>query len=63
MSVVVTACDLVTAYGWGVEACWQGLLSGRPSFAPVRRFDTHAFQCHAAGTVADLDPARAESLV
>jgi 3-oxoacyl-[acyl-carrier-protein] synthase II len=38
-SVVVTAAAAASAYGRGTEALLSGVLSGRPAFAPVQRFD------------------------
>src|SRR5580692_39211 len=38
-SVVVTGAAAASAYGRGTEALLSGVLSGRPAFAPVQRFD------------------------
>ena len=38
-SVVVTGAAVLSAYGRGTEALLSGVLSGRPAFAPVQRFD------------------------
>jgi 3-oxoacyl-[acyl-carrier-protein] synthase II len=37
--VVVTGAGALSAYGRGTEALLSGMLSGRPAFAPVDRFD------------------------
>ncbi|OQW96449.1 MAG: hypothetical protein BWK77_04640 [Verrucomicrobia bacterium A1] len=63
MKAVVAGADIVTAYGWGVAPCWQGLLSGRSAITRVDRFGARAFQSPNAGIVRDLDPAAADSLV
>lgn len=63
MSVVVVEHDLVTACGRGLDACWQGVLAGKPVFSPVQRFNTDAFQCHTAALISSLDPAIPDSLV
>jgi 3-oxoacyl-[acyl-carrier-protein] synthase II len=55
--------DIVTAWGPGVEACWNGLLTSRPAFREVDRFDTRAFQAHHAALIPGLAPAADESLV
>ena len=55
MKAVVVGQDLVTAWGRGPGACWDGLLTGHPAFSPVTRFDTQAFPVHLAATVAGLE--------
>lgn len=60
---VVTAADMITAYGQGADALWQGMLSGRSAIAPVMRFSTKAFPSSTAGTVEGLSYHRGESLV
>jgi len=54
MSVCVVDGDLVTAYGSGLDACWDGLLAGRSAVKPVTRFATEPFQCHCAATLDGL---------
>lgn len=63
MSAVVVAYDLVTAWGWGIEAAWPGLVAGRPAFAPVTRFPTEPFPCRLAALVPGLEPGPGDSLV
>lgn len=63
MKVVVVEQDLVTALGAGVEACWTGLISGKPAFSEVTRFSTNAFSAHLAAFVPGLDEGKSESLV
>ena len=47
--VVVTGMGARTALGRGVEALWEGALSGRSAIRPVTRFDTRRFHArHAA---------------
>ena len=51
-SVVVTGAAVgVSAYGRGPEALLSGLLSGRPAFAPVERFDVGARRVRFAATM------------
>jgi len=54
-TVVVTECEMCTAYGLGSDASWQGLLTGQSAYSPVSRFDVSAFHSHVAGTVPGLD--------
>ena len=63
MKAVVVEQDLVTAWGVGASACWRGILSGKPAFSPVERFNTQAFQAHIAALVSGLDAGAADSLV
>ncbi|GAA2274493.1 beta-ketoacyl-[acyl-carrier-protein] synthase II [Streptomyces ruber] len=47
----VTGLSVLTAYGRGPEALWDGLLSAAPAATPVTRFDTARHRAHAACTV------------
>ena len=62
--VCVAASDIVTAYGRGVDACWQGLLSNRSSIRPCNRFRAEGtFQSQNAALIPGLEAKREESLV
>jgi 3-oxoacyl-[acyl-carrier-protein] synthase II len=50
-SAVVTGVAVLSAYGRGIDALLSGLLSGRPAFAPVQRFDVTARRARAAATM------------
>jgi 3-oxoacyl-[acyl-carrier-protein] synthase II len=63
MKAVIVESDMLTPYGMGVQACWEGLLSGRTAISPVTRFSTGAFQSNVAGTVGGLVYHERESLV
>jgi 3-oxoacyl-[acyl-carrier-protein] synthase II len=52
--VVVTGMGAVTAFGRGVDAFWNGALSGRSAIRPVTRFDTGRFHARQAALI-DLD--------
>jgi 3-oxoacyl-[acyl-carrier-protein] synthase II len=54
IKTVITAYDLVTAYGWGAQASWDGILSGISAIGNVERFSTDLFQSSKAATVAGL---------
>lgn len=54
IKTVITAYDLVTAYGWGVQASWDGILSGISAIGNVERFSTDPFQSSKAATVSGL---------
>jgi 3-oxoacyl-[acyl-carrier-protein] synthase II len=50
-TVVVTGACVVSAYGRGSDALLSGVLSGRPAFAPVQRFDVTARRVQVAATM------------
>ena len=52
--VVVTGMGAVTAFGRGVDAFWNGALSGRSAIRPVTRFDTRRFYARQAALI-DLE--------
>ena len=58
--VVVTGTAVLSAYGPGTEALLGGLLSGRPAFAPVQRFDVSARRSSFAAATADTPRLDAE---
>ena len=55
--------DVVTAYGEGVIALWQGILSQKTAIKDFNRFDTAGFQSQKAAFAAGLDAQSRESLV
>jgi 3-oxoacyl-[acyl-carrier-protein] synthase II len=62
--VVVTGAAVLSAYGPGTETLLSGVLSGRPAFAPVRRFDVSLRRVGSAAAMAgspqlDAEVARA----
>jgi 3-oxoacyl-[acyl-carrier-protein] synthase II len=62
--VVVTGAAALSAYGPGTETLLSGVLSGRPAFAPVRRFDVSLRRVGSAAAMAgspqlDAEVARA----
>ena len=63
VNAVIVAGDIVTGYGWGLDACWDGLMSGRTAIGPLDRFSTQPFKSHNAAVVVDLSSGRADSLV
>jgi 3-oxoacyl-[acyl-carrier-protein] synthase II len=52
-TVVVTGTGVLSAYGRGTEALLSGVLSGRPAFTPVTRFDVTARRARVAATLPD----------
>jgi 3-oxoacyl-(acyl-carrier-protein) synthase len=58
--VVVTGAAVLSAYGRGTEALLSGLLSGRPAFAPVQRFDVSARRVPFAATMPGSPELRTE---
>ncbi len=56
MRIVVTGMGLVTPFGVGVDAFWQGAAAGRSAIRRITRFDPSEFPCQIAGEVDDFDP-------
>jgi len=54
MNPVIVACDMTTAYGEGIGACWDGLLSNTRAIRKVTRFSTQSFHSSKAGIVEGL---------
>jgi 3-oxoacyl-[acyl-carrier-protein] synthase II len=54
MKPVVVSADMLTPYGKGIDACWQGLLAGRSALSRVSRFKTAAFHSDYAGIISGL---------
>ncbi len=63
MKAVVVASDMITPYGKGIDACWQGLLAGRSAISRVSRFTTSAFHSDYAGIISGLRYHEQTSLV
>ncbi len=63
MKAVAVACDLVSPYGWGVDACWQEVTSKRTAIRRFERLSGGSFPVEKAGFVEGLDPDRDETLV
>ncbi len=61
--VWITDCDIITPYGLGTEACWQGLLSGKSALTKLERFDTAEFKSNMAGIIPGLEYHQGKSLV
>lgn len=63
MSVLVAGYDLVTVWGHGLDACWSGLLTGRPAFTRRARFPVKEGESPLAAWVYGLVPGTPDSLV
>lgn len=61
--IAVLDSELVSAYGFGREACIRGLYSGKNAFSEVKRFPTGQFLCHKAGTVPGLETVSAREML
>lgn len=54
-TTVVTGLGVVTPFGMGIDALWEGLCSGKSCLTPIERFDASGFKSSLAGEVpADL---------
>lgn len=63
MRAVVTECDMVTPYGWGIAPCWDGLMSGTTAIRRIDRFETANLQTCNAATVPGLKIKKNESII
>ncbi len=63
IKAVAVACDMVSGYGWGIDSCWEGLLSGKTAIKPLERFRPENFPTKKAAVVPGLDPDRDETMV
>jgi len=63
MRAVAVACDMVTPYGWGVDLCWKGLISGITAIRPIDRFSTLNMQTQNAATIPGLKARKNKSLI
>lgn len=53
--VVITACDIYTAFGPGIDAAWEPLLAGQHAFVPCRRFGNPHFESMYGAFAPELD--------
>ena len=63
MRTVVVAADMITPYGPGTDACWDGLIASRTAISRVARFNTGAFHSAFAGIIPNLSYHGSETLV
>ncbi|MBF0593856.1 MAG: beta-ketoacyl-[acyl-carrier-protein] synthase family protein [Candidatus Omnitrophica bacterium] len=61
--VVITAFDLVTAYGLGTDCVWKGLASNRSAIGPARRTGQARFEAAPTAECAHLDPQSRDTAV
>ncbi|HEY9180462.1 MAG TPA: beta-ketoacyl synthase N-terminal-like domain-containing protein, partial [Candidatus Baltobacteraceae bacterium] len=54
--VAVTGLGMITPFGIGVQAMWEGVRSGRVTVGPLTRFDASAFPSRIAAQIDDFDP-------
>ena len=54
--VLITDFNMVTAYGRGVEPCWQGLMKGETAIKEFDRFPPYDFSTRYAAMVQGLKP-------
>lgn len=63
MKAVAVACDMVTPYGWGIDPCWKGLMSGTTAIRRIDRFSTINLHTENAAMVPGLKAGKNESLI
>lgn len=52
-AVAITGLGAVTAWGWGVDDLWRGLVEGAPTLRPAERFDVTGQRTRLAGEVGE----------
>ncbi len=60
---VIGQSDVVTAYGWGLDSLWNGVMSGRTAITRTARFAERGFVSDQAGVIPDLADVAGESRV
>lgn len=55
MNVALAQSDVVTAYGWGLDALWDGLLSNQTAIRATDRFAERGFLSNQAAIIPDLE--------
>ena len=55
VKIVIAQSDVVTAYGWGMDPLWSGLLSGKSAIRATMLFAERGFVSDQAALIADLD--------
>ncbi|MFZ2658202.1 MAG: beta-ketoacyl synthase N-terminal-like domain-containing protein [Victivallales bacterium] len=53
-SPVIVSADLITAYGHGLNQCWDGFMARHRPFTPITRFPTTGIEEVVAATVPDF---------
>lgn len=60
---VIVLSDMVTAYGWGTDACWNNIIGNKTAVSTLSRFKTNAFSSGCAATIDGLKYHQKGSLV
>lgn len=55
--IVITGLGVVSPFGVGSDALWQGLSAGRSAIRSITEFDAANYSCRVAGFVPDFRPA------
>ena len=63
MNVVVAKGDVISAYGLGIDALWNGLMSGKTAIKPTDMFADRGFVSNQAALIPDLQIEPGESRV
>jgi 3-oxoacyl-[acyl-carrier-protein] synthase II len=63
LKAVIVENDMITPYGGGIGACWDGLLSNRTAISRLSRFSTAAFSSDCGGMIPGLEYHGGTSLV
>lgn len=61
MKAVIAQSDVVTSYGWGLDALWDGLMAGQCPISTSDRFAERGFVSNQVAMVPDLEVAPGDS--
>jgi 3-oxoacyl-[acyl-carrier-protein] synthase II len=61
MNIVIAQSDVATAYGWGLDALWNGLLANQTAIRPTDRFAERGFLSNQAAVMPGLEVNAEES--
>jgi len=60
---IITGYELITSYGLGINALWDGLIHKKSAISKLKRFPATSFQSENAATISSLTYQNDESLV
>lgn len=63
MNAVIVSCGMVSPYGVGIDATWDGLVSNRSAIAPISRFATESMKSDKAALMDSVRVDSEDSLV
>ena len=56
LNAVISRFDVATAYGWGLDALSNGLMSGKTAYRATQRFAERGFVSDQVAAIPELSP-------